>query len=382
VKSRPVRSSAGSIPDRADDELTVAQGLDLLFIGDNEVLVQFGTRSRPSELLRDSELTGVLRRVLYPLKHGVAAREALLGQFDIAEREEAETLLNGLIEKGIVTTRSTSPVDQYLGFSVEQDRHLAEARVAVIGAGPLGARIAHSLVQHGVGYIRLLDERAADDLWRTFLPLATMVSPPDGQAAQEALRDLLLRVGIAEVSTTEGGFGPDGVTAAVADVDLAVLATEQPHPRLAHLVNRACLRADRPWLTAGIDGNVGLIGPLFLPPETACYNDFETLARSTRPDPAMDRAYHRYLLNRGTGSFFPGLPSYADVVSGFTVVGTVQQLLRGTSHLLARLVSIDFETMQVDVEDVLRLPRCPVCSEGRAAEQPPFPPAERPDLEG
>ncbi len=382
MKSRPYRTSAGRSPDGTDDELTVAHGLDLVFIGDSEVLVQFGTRSRPSELLRDSELTGVLRRVLYPLRNGTAAREALLRQFDVTERKEADTLLNGLIEMGIVTTPSRSPVDQYLGFSVEKDQHLADTRVAVIGAGPLGARIAHSLVQHGVGYIRLLDERAADGLWRAFLPLASMASPPDGQPAQVALRDMLLRVGNAEVETTEGGFGPDGVTTAVADVDLAVLAMEQPHPRLAHLVNRACLRADRPWIAAGIDGNVGLIGPLFMPPETACYNDYETLARSTRPDPAMDRAYHRYLLNRGTGSFFPGVPSYADIVSGFTVVGAVQQLLRGTSHSLGRLVSIDFEAMQIDVEDVLKLPRCPVCSAGRGADEPPFPPDERPDLEG
>ncbi len=364
------------------DELTVASGLDLVFIGDSEVLVQFGTRSRPSELLRDSDLTGVLRRVLHPLRHGTAAREELLRQFHAAERAEAAQILDRLLELGILTSPSGSPVEQYLGFAVEDGRDLAEARVAVVGAGPLGARIAHSLMQHGVGYLRILDERLADDLWRAFLPLATIASVPDGTLAQDALRDMLVNAGDTEVETTEGGFGPAGVAAAVADIDFAVLATEQPHPRLAHLVNRACLQVETPWIAAGIDGNVGLVGPLFMPPETACYNDYETLARSTRPDPAMDRLYHRYLLGRGAGSFFPGTPAYAEIVSGFAVVGAVQQLLRGTSHALGRLVTIDFETMQVDVEDVLKLPRCPVCSVGRGADEPPFAPDGRPDLEG
>jgi bacteriocin biosynthesis cyclodehydratase domain-containing protein len=381
VKGRPNRTSAGASAAGTDD-LTVAYGLDLVFIGDSEVLVQFGTRSRPSELLRDSELTGVLRRVLFPLRYEAVGREALLREFDATERKEADAILDRLIALGIVTTPSRSPVDQYLGFSVEKGQHLADARVAVIGAGPLGARIAYSLVQHGVGYIRLLDERVADGLWRTFLPLASMSTKTDDQPAQVALRDILRTVGNAEVETTAGGFESEGVTTAVAEIDLAVLATEQPHPRLAHLVNRACFRANKPWIAAGIDGNLGLIGPLFLPPETPCYNDYETLARSTRPDPAMDRTYHRYLLDRGTGSFFPGVPSYADIVGGFTTVGAVQQLLQGTSHLLARLVSIDFQNMQMNAEDVLKLPRCPVCGGGRVAVEPPYPPDARPDLEG
>ena len=43
--------------------LVAAGGLDLVFISDDELLIQFGIRSRPSELLRDADLTGILQKL-------------------------------------------------------------------------------------------------------------------------------------------------------------------------------------------------------------------------------------------------------------------------------------------------------------------------------
>jgi hypothetical protein len=95
----------------------------------------------------------------------------------------------------------------------------------------------------------------------------------------------------------------------------------------------------------------------------------------------MDRYYHRYLLKRGNGTFFPGLPAYADTVAGFASVMAIQFLATRTSPVLDRLISIDFDAMQIDWDDVLRLPRCPVCSGGLGATEPPFPADQRPDLD-
>ena len=127
-------------------------------------------------------------------------------------------------------------------------------------------------------------------------------------------------------------------------------------------------------------GNIGLAGPLFVPPDTACYNDYEMLGRATTSNPAMDGLYHRFLLHRGSGSFFPGLPAYVDIVAGFGALAAVQYLIGGSSMAVARLIAIDFDEMRVDVEDVLKLPRCPVCGGGRVPAEPPFPPAARADL--
>ena len=75
----------------------------------------------------------------------------------------------------------------------------------------------------------------------------------------------------------------------------------------------------------------------------------------------------------GVPPFLTGLPAYADIVAGNASVAAVHYLVRGTSHLLGRVMIIDFGGMRIDTEDVLRLPRCPVCASRRPPYRPPFP---------
>ena len=115
-----------------------------------------------------------------------------------------------------------------------------------------------------------------------------------------------------------------------------------------------------------------MIGPLFVPGVTACYNDFRALTDAAHPSPLMAGVYRRYAAQRGARTFSPGLPAHAGIVAGFTSLAAVHSLLSGTSSLLGRAVTINFDRMMIDVEDVLKLPRCPVCGRQRSAYQAPF----------
>jgi bacteriocin biosynthesis cyclodehydratase domain-containing protein len=161
-----------------------------------------------------------------------------------------------------------------------------------------------------------------------------------------------------------------GIERAVAACDLVVLALEQPDILLSHLVNRSCLTAGKPWLQAQIDGNIGLVGPLFLLPHTACFNCFKALADSATPSRDMARKHRQYLHSRGRASFFPGLPAYADIIAGFSSLAVVHYLLRGSTFALGRVFVCNFEQMLMEVEDVLKLPRCPVCAVLKGNYQP------------
>jgi bacteriocin biosynthesis cyclodehydratase domain-containing protein len=177
------------------------------------------------------------------------------------------------------------------------------------------------------------------------------------------------------VESLDAQLDAAGVETAVARSDVTVLALEQPDLRLAHLVNRFCIRNRKPWLLTTIDGNFGLVGPLFLPVHTACYNDYRTLAdaaTSNPGSPGMTRKYHQYILKRGAASFFPGLPAYAEIVAGYASLAILHFLLRNSCFALGRVLTINFDRMLIDVEDVLKLPRCPVCGGERSASQPPF----------
>jgi bacteriocin biosynthesis cyclodehydratase domain-containing protein len=361
------------LTDRAADLNTktflgVAEGLDLVLISDDEVLIQFGTRSRPSELLRDGDATGILGRVVGRLVQRPASVEELLFHAPPNHQADLRHLLIDLIDRGIVVDLRSSPIEQYLRYTFEGEPHAAKSRVVMIGAGPLGGRIAQTFLQHGIGKLALLDERPVDPLWDAFTPFG-LTPGGDGRRADAVLRERLT----VPVECLDAKLDSAGVELAVANSDFLVLALEQPDVRVAHLVNRFAIRDRKPWLLATIDGNLGLVGPLFHPVDTACYNDYQTLAVAATPSPAMARKHREHRLGGGVRSFFAGLPSYAEIVAGHASLAVVHFLLRGTCFALGRVMVIDFDRMRIDVEDVLKLPRCPVCGTQKSAYRPPFP---------
>lgn len=355
--------------------VAVAEGLDIVVLSNDEVLVQFGTRSTPSFLLRDSDLKGILGSVIGRLLSGPASTGELLSILRPEDGPEGRTLVSDLIEQGIVTRVSASPVEQYLQYTFDGDGDvtLGNRTLSVIGLGPVGARLANSLLQHGLGKVTLLDDRKADKLWYSCSPFGRVEQGESCRPVGAVLRDQLRAAGCAgSIEALDDHLDAAGVELAVTCSDFTVVALERPNLRLTHLVNRFCIRDRKPWMLAAIDGNFGLVGPLFLPGLTACYNDYRTLAEAAIPSSEMARKHRQYCLARTTDSFFPGLPAYADIVAGHSALAIVHFMLRETSFALGRVLVIDFDRMTIDTEDVLKLPRCPACGGEKAPYQPAF----------
>jgi bacteriocin biosynthesis cyclodehydratase domain-containing protein len=356
----------------SDTLLSLSEGLDFVVISDNEVLVQFGTRSYPSELLHDTDLTGILGRIIARLRTQCMTVSDLLEHLRPQDRAEACVAIKDLLARGFLSEANKSPIEQYLNFTFKGDAELAACSVSLIGAGPIGVRMAHSLLQHGVGRIALLDERNADDLWLSAMPFTIGDSRRNEDGVHRLLGRQLINAGFTNVEALDERLDNVGIETAVAKSQFVVLALEQPNRRLAQLVNRSCIRQRKPWLLATIDGNFGLVGPLFVPVDTACYNDFATLSDAATRTPQMSRRYRQYMRDRGASSFFPGLPVYAEIVAGYASLASIHFLLRNSAFALGRVLTIDFDRMLIDVEDVLKLPRCPVCGDEKITYQPPI----------
>jgi bacteriocin biosynthesis cyclodehydratase domain-containing protein len=362
------------VPQGDDAVLRISDGLDFVLISDNELLIQFGTRSYPSELFRDTDLTGILGKLARRLLSGPATLSDLLQDLAASEANQADAraLVNNLLERGFITEVKKSPIDQYIAYTFTGKSRLEQCIVNLIGMGPLGIRLAYSLVQHGVGRLMLVDNRRADELWWKNLPLKAASSPSGSDFVHVLVRDQLRAAGYTAVEALETELEAPGIEAAVTGSDLTVVAFEQPDLRTTHLVNRLCIQHRKPWLLATIDGNFGIIGPLFVPPHTACYNDFTTLSEAATRTPQMTRRYRQHIMQRRASSFFPGLPVYAEIVSGYACLAALHFLSRESSFAIGRVLIMDFDRMIIDVEDVLKIPRCPVCGEGTIAHQPPF----------
>jgi hypothetical protein len=353
--------------------LGVAEGLDLVFISDDELLIQFGIRSRPSELLRDADLTGILKKTVGRLLQAPMALDDLLAGLEAGQQAEGRELLGDLVARGIVTDVRRTPVQQYLGYTFTGESSLEGRSVGLIGIGPIAVRMAQSLLLHGITRLVLLDDRKPDQLWASFLPAGHGSTGAPSRTSSEVLRDTLVAAGHKGVEALPGQLDPAGVEAVILEADFLVVALEQPNPRLAHLANRLCIRHRKPgcWRRSRA---FRLVGPLFLPVHTACYNDYQVLAEAATPSPAIARKHRQYIERRAVGSFFPGLPAYAEILAGFSALATVNFLLRGTSFALGRVMVMDFDRMAIEVEDVLKLPRCPVCSREKSAYRPAFSP--------
>jgi bacteriocin biosynthesis cyclodehydratase domain-containing protein len=317
-------------------------------------------------------MTGVIGKVIGLLLQGPATYHELIAVPSGASPDDTVAFVDQLVERGFVTPDERHPVEQYVRYAFEGGASSAHSAVTLFGCGPLGSRIATSLLQHGLRQIRLVDDRPIDRLWHQFAISRGDTDDVPAATAAEALARLL-RTGDTSCEVSRGQERADVVDEAVRRSDLVIVALEQVDLRLTHLVNRYALRRQTPWLHVLIDGNIGIIGPLCEPPYTACYNDFRTLATASTPSAAMMNRYRRHIRERSASSFFPGLPAYADIVAGYATLAAVHRLLGRPSFASGRVMFVDFEQMQIDVEDVLRLPRCPVCSEATPVPRPVVP---------
>lgn len=355
-------------------EIKVADGLTVVLISDNEVLVEFGTRSRPSELLRDEDLNGSLGRLFRRLLRGAATPAELIAQLPASEAGSMMEAIEGLLEDGLLVDVEANPTDQYLGYTHTGKSSLAPLTVAIVGTGPIGMRVAHMLIQQGLGQLLLLDDRDADDTWRRSLPVTGPRPVSDAAApVQDLAAELLRGAGNTQISTLSSRRDSTGLETAIEAADLVIVAYEQPSLWLNHTINRACLNHGKPWLLLCIDGDIGRVGPLFVPPDTACFNDYSTLLDAAIAGRAAFDTYRRMQLDERASSFFQGLPSYAEIVAGHGALAATQFLLRGSSFAVGRVMSVNFDRGTIDIEDVLKLPRCPVCGPQKRLYQPAFP---------
>jgi bacteriocin biosynthesis cyclodehydratase domain-containing protein len=363
-------------PSDASIAYVVAAGIDVVILDDNEVLFKFGSRSAPEHLARDPDRRGVLGGIVQEFLRGPRRIPDLLEAAGMTSGDELLDVIQRLVDIKVLAPEQQSAVDQYLSYTYRGHTALETTSVTILGCGPLGGRIADSLMQHGVGRMRLWDDRYADSQWESSWPAP--LKHPDAECddgtllVHEALQASLARSG-RSVSLVTGGVDDAEVESAIGESDLTIVAFEQPRLSILHRVNRLCLSEGRPWLMATVDGNLGQAGPLFAGNNSSCFNCLEALRTSTLSADHVAKRFRQHIA-RSKRSFFAALPSYADIVAGYTALAAVQHLIGRGAYLQSRLLTINFEHMFLDVEDVLKLPRCPVCGQARSMYRPAFPP--------
>lgn len=155
-----------------------------------------------------------------------------------------------------------------------------------------------------------------------------------------------------------------GVKIATGGGLLVVLAEDYLDPGLAAL-DRRCRADGRPWMLVKPVGAVPWIGPLFRPPETACWACLAARLEQNRP--------YRRLLAREGDALAPEVPLPAlPATVGLALHAAAAQVLRflgaGDPPLADRVVTLDARSLATAEHRVVRRPYCPHC--GAPAPEP------------
>lgn len=249
-------------------------------------------------------------------------------------------------------------------LSVRNDRYamqeaLWSATVTVIGIGGVGATAASLLAAAGVGQLTLVDHRktkASDQLYG--------VLDSDGGAPKtyrtfrlgEKLASTKTRIRTNEELITTA----EQLRAVIEGSNLIILAEDSRMASSARLLNEACLDLEIPWITAHVDHSRGVIGPLIVPRQTACFTCYEYRCKGNNPyfSSGADQSKEDADALRSSALLGP----FAGFVGNYLALEAMKQLT-GFAYpsTTGRIHAVDFFTMESEIHDVLKLPRCPAC---------------------
>lgn len=233
----------------------------------------------------------------------------------------------------------------------EGQRRLADAKVAVVGAGGLGTVSSLYLALAGVGNIRLIDQDTVEvqNLHRQILYTVNDLQYPKVEIAKKRLCQLnpLLKA-----DAISENVNASNVEKLLANVDCVVDGLDNMVTR--YLVNRTCVKMKVPYVfgaAIGLEGNLSV----FSPPETPCL------------ECVMPNLSDRDLQNcntRGVVGATPGIIGAMQAMEAIKVIAGVGSSLKG------KLMVCDFNDMSFATIDISKRMNCPSCH-GQLAEALP-----------
>lgn len=349
-----------------NDRITIASGISVIIINDNEIMVKHGTHSSPSLIIRDTDLRGILGLTMSKLLNNDIKYDDLFSFFDQKEHEDLKKTIFDLYKRGIIVKSNTNPVYQYLKYNLNKETSLSSFTITIAGANTIGTEIAIDLLRSGIGHIILFDGTLSDGKSN-----AAQGSERNIDTIAEKTRKYLIKLGHTNSKVVKGSFDDYSQIEKIFDLsDFLVLSIDRPNPRIYNIFNRIALKKNKLWMISTIDGSRGIIGPTFIPFESACYGDYSRQVEAGIVDTNMYNIYRQFLDNDIHEQIFLGIPSYAKIIAGMTSLSVIHQLIRKYSFTSNRSIIIDFERMIFDTQDIFRLPRCPFCSRSRLYSSP------------
>jgi molybdopterin-synthase adenylyltransferase len=329
-------------------------------------------------VVRGGSLRAFLERVV-PLLDGQHTLEEIMRRAaEVLDPSAVERTLNLLLQNRIVQDAELArlPTETYerlgpqLSYLEEVgpdpalivDR-LAGSRVAVVGLGALGAVAATALAAAGVGNVRCVDSSSvspADPFLAQLFGLSDV-----GRSRAEVTRDRIRAV----CPATSVEVWPDDlrtdedVANAIEGSDFVLGCVDPGLASITYKLNRACLKLRTWWSTGTFSAFEGIVGPMVIPHETACYLCYQGRVVACRDDPidALADLKQQDESKEDTSMFRENLAFGAGIVGNLLALQAFQALTGSRPATVGRILSVDFMSSTMSQHVVLRKPWCPAC---------------------
>jgi bacteriocin biosynthesis cyclodehydratase domain-containing protein len=346
---------------------------DVIFMEDHSCQLRAGDDR--ILILRGRTVAEVLPHLFPHLDGTYTLSELVRACKGLATEEELIAILERLNAEDIIEDAALSPpstltsqeqayyASQLLFFShFTGDKYAYQAKltgsqVAVIGLGAIGTAVLIALARSGVGHIVGVDEAAESGM-----------RAPSGVASVMDATNPNIHFTWIETRLDSAG----DIAAAVAGKDVVAVALDKPRAGVHESINQVCLEKRIPWITCGsLRSMAGTVGPFFVPYETCCYACYDLRVKSNCDAYHEYMAYEKYLEEEKTRPNQYGyLPGFATVTGDLMALEIIKHLTQFiVPDTYGALFYINFLTLQTEIHEVLKLPRCPSC--GAAARTPP-----------
>jgi bacteriocin biosynthesis cyclodehydratase domain-containing protein len=247
----------------------------------------------------------------------------------------------------------------------ECQRHLREAKVAVLGVGGLGGWAAMALATLGIGEMWLVDGDRVEisNLNRQILYSVADLGLLKVEVAAARLRAFNPEARITATSRRLGSVAE--IADFIDGADIVIDAIDWPAFEVEVWCNQACFEAGIPYITMSHFPPIARVGPLYVPGVTGCYEcqliswrrDFPLLdaaiaAQRAKPSPSA---------NIGPACGLIGGQLGMEVLHLLTGLATPSTL--GEEHIY------DLRTMEIERKAILAEPDCPICGDLPHAER-------------
>ncbi len=240
----------------------------------------------------------------------------------------------------------------------ECQRRLREARVAVLGVGGLGGRVALELACCGVGSLHLVDGDRVEisNLDRQIQFAEVNLGERKVDIAGDRIRAFNSSV---HIDTSFHRMESEAeVAEAIVGADLVVDAVDWPAHEIEFWCNSACFKAGIPYMAMSQLPPLARVGPLYLPGRTGCYACQDI--RYRREYPLYDVAVGQRRAQSSPAASLGPLCGLVGGIVGMEIMHFLTGLIEPAT--LGAGYTIDLRTMEVEREQIVPEPECPVCS--------------------